>query len=135
MSSLMLYAEDELKRAGWFNKTSDYGGLVGPAVLEMMKQFAEEGHSGGSAPLVLGIFSRLASYRPLTPITDPMDLKEYLDHSEISGGHLTYQSTRLSTLFSEDGGKRWYDLDKPIPRWKRWFGVRRAYVSFPYMPK
>ena len=135
--SLVEYAQDELKRAGWFDKDSDYAGLVGPAVIEMMKQFAEEGHSGYSAHLVLGIFERLASYRPLTPLDNPTKNYEYHDVSEHSGTApgTTLQSTRKSSVFSEDGGKTWYDIDVRVPKWKRLFGVRRAYVSFPYMPK
>jgi hypothetical protein len=132
--AMVEYAEKELKRAGWFDKDADYAGLVGPAVIEMMKQFAQEGHSGYSAHLVLHIFERLARYRPLTPLDNPMTASEYVDHTEISGGQLTYQSTRLSSLFSEDGGQRWYDLDLKLPKWKRWIGIRRAYVKFPYMP-
>ena len=133
--SLVQYAEDELQRAGWFDKDSDYAGMVGPAVVEMMKQFAQEGHSGYSAHLVLGIFERLASYRPLTPLENPMVNSEFIDHTAISGGNLTYQSTRRSSLFSEDGGKRWYDIDVRVPKWKRLLGVRRSYVKFPYMPR
>jgi hypothetical protein len=74
--SLVAYATDELKRAGLFDKDADYGGLIGPAVIEMMKQFAAEGHSGNSAKTVLQIFERLARYRPLTPIDNPMQAGE-----------------------------------------------------------
>jgi len=133
--ALIEYAEDELRRAGFFDKDSDYAGMVGPAVLEMMKQFADEGHSGYSAHLCLSVFERLARFRPLTPVENPMADNSFIDHTAISGGNPTFQSTRLSTLFSEDGGKRWYDLDKSVPKWKQWLGVRRGYVKFPYMPK
>lgn len=133
--SLVEYAQEELQRAGWFDKDSDYAGLVGPAVIEMMKQFAAEGHSGYSAHLVLHIFERLASYRPLTPLDNPMEKKEFIDHTEISGGQQTFQSTRHSSLFSEDGGKTWYDINLRIPKWKRFLGIKRAFVSFPYLPK
>jgi hypothetical protein len=133
--ALVEYAESELKRAGFFDADSDYAGMVGPAVIEMMKQFATEGHSGYSANLCLSVFERLARFRPLTPTENPMIDGSFLDHTDISGGHPTYQSTRLSSLFSEDGGKRWYDLDKKIPKWKRLLRIRRAYVKFPYVPK
>lgn len=133
--SLVGYAEEELRRAGFFEEDSYYAGMIGPAVVEMMKQFAEEGHSGYLAHIVLQIFERLARFRPLTQIDNPMILNEFLDHTEISGGHATFQSTRLSSLFSEDGGKRWYDIDKRLPRWKKWLRIRRSYINFPYMPK
>lgn len=130
--SLVEYAREELQRAGMFDKDGDYGGELGPVVMELMRQFADGGHSGGSAQLALELFERLARYRPLTPIADPMSLHEYIDHTGISGGTPTYQSTRLPTLFSEDGGKSWYDLDLKLPWWKH---RGRAYVTFPYMPK
>jgi hypothetical protein len=133
--SLVEYARAELQRAGMFDKDADYGGELGPIVMQLMQHFADGGHSGGSAQLALELFERLARYRPLTPIDNPLNKHEYVDHGNVTDGDLTYQSTRLSSLFSEDGGKSWYDIDLPIPRWKRWFGARRAYVVFPYTPK
>jgi hypothetical protein len=133
--ALVEYAESELKRAGFFDADSDYAGMVGPAVVEMMKQFAEEGHSGYSAHLCISLFERLARFKPLIPLDNPMVDGSFIDHTNISGGQLTYQSNRYSSLFSEDGGKRWYDINITIPRWKRIFGIRRAYITFPYMPK
>ena len=42
MSNLVDYAERELKLAGLFDKDADYGGMLGHAVLKMVKLFAEE---------------------------------------------------------------------------------------------
>lgn len=141
--ALLEYAEAELRRAGWFDKHSEYAGMVGDAVMAMMKQFSDEGHSGYSAQLVLGIFKRVASFRPLTPLDNPLKDGEFHDVSAPSGTMLgtTLQSTRLSSLFSEDCGKTWYDIDKELPRVRRWLLKlrlpisRRAYVSFPYLPR
>lgn len=133
--SLVEFAQEELKRAGMFDEDSDYGGLIGPAVLEMVKQFAAEGHSGCSASLCLHLFKRLAAYKPIHPIPNPMESNEYIDHTGISGGQPTFQSTRYSSVFSEDGGKRWYDINLRVPKWKQWLGVKRAYITFPYLPK
>ena len=135
--SLVGYATEELKRAGWFDADSDYAGMIGPAVVKMVEQFAEEGHSGYSASLCLALFKRVAAFRPLSPLLNPMQTGEFHDVSGPSGtpSNTTLQSTRLSSLFSEDSGRTWYDIDLKVPRWKKWFGVRRAYVEFPYMPK
>lgn len=138
--NLVQHAERELRNAGLFDKDSDYGGEVGQAVLELVEIFANQGHSGMSSGLVIHLFSKVASYRTLTPIDNPAKSGEYIacDRAET-----VWQSTRLSTLFSEDGGRNWYDLNgkpawwqrplvwlwrrgAPIP--KRW---RVAYVSFP----
>ena len=129
------YAESELRKAGFFDKDSDYNGMIGSAVLKMIKQFAKERHSGWSAVLCLYLFERLAQFKPIRPIENPMINSEYVDQTKANGGKLMYQGTRLSTLFSEDGGKTWYDIELKLPRWKRLLGIRRAYVTFPYSPK
>lgn len=140
--ALVEYAKDELERAGWFKEDSDYAGMVGPAVVKMVEKFAEEGHSGYSAGLALALFRRVAAFRPLTPLENPLSNGEFHDVSGPSGTMqmTTLQSTRLSSLFSEDSGKTWYDLDKPLARWRKLLlrmhvkVNHRAYVRFPYMP-
>ena len=135
-SNLMRHARRELQEAGWFSLDSDYGGLIGEAVMQMMEQFSSEGHSGCSADICLGLFQRLARYKLLVPINNPMESGEYMDHSDKSG-YTCYQSTRLSSLFSNDGGKNWHDIDGPtFPRWIQLI-LRRPcpYVKFPYLPK
>ena len=129
------YAESELRKAGFFDKDSDYNGMIGPAVMKMIKQFAKERHSGWSAVVCLYLFERLAQFKPIQSIRNPMLNGEYVDQTKANGGKLMYQGTRLSTLFSEDGGKTWYDIELKLPRWKRLLGIRRAYVTFPYSPK
>lgn len=143
MSSLVSHAEKELKAAGLFDADSDYGGMLGPAVMKMVEVFANEGHSGYSASMTLHLFSKVAQYKLLSPIGNPLTTGDYHDVSEPSGTppQTTLQSTRLSSLFSEDSGRTWYDLDKKLPRWKcmlrclRFPLNHRAYVVFPYMPK
>lgn len=137
--ALVEFAEKELREAGWFDADADYGGLVGPAVLKMVEQFAEEGHSGYSAHLCLHLFSRVAAFKPLNPLRNPMENGEYIDHTSISSGHPAYQSTRRSSVFSEDRGKTWYDLDLKPPKWKRILAKvlplsGRVYITFPYKP-
>jgi len=116
--SLVEHAEEELRRVGWFDTSSDYAGEIGPAVIELVKVFARQGHSGGSASLVVMLFSRVAMHELLSPLEDPMKSGEYIAHSEREGG--CYQSTRLCSVFSADGGLTWYDIDRPKPWWKRW---------------
>lgn len=132
---LVDHAERELREAGLFDKDSDYDGMLGEAVLELVKAFAAQGHSGMSAHMTIDLFRRVASYQILNPLKNPMASGEYLDHTDISDGNLVFQSTRKSSVFSEDGGKTWYDIDKHVPRWKRWLGVRRHYLKFSTEPK
>jgi hypothetical protein len=128
--NLVEHAERELREAGLFDADSDYAGGLGEAVLGLVKVFAEQGHSGTSAQLTVDLFRRVASYQTLTPLKNPMASGEYIDHSDISGGNPVFQSTRKPSVFSEDGGKTWYDIDRAIPLWKQWLGVRRHYLKF-----
>lgn len=137
-SPLRRHAEKELRLAGLFDKDSDYGGLVGPAVMKMVDQFADEGHTGNSAGLCIDLFKQVASYKLLTPLGNPMVTREYMCVSDYSGTppETTLQCTRLGSVFSEDSGSTWYDIDKPIPWWRRKILRQyRAYITFPYMPK
>lgn len=142
-SNLVRYARQQLEESGWFDPNDgDYGGKIGPAVLEIVQTFAKQGHSGGSQAIMLSLLERLLSYKPIAAIRNPMEKDEYIDHSEISSGDPVFQSTRISTVFTADGGKTWYDLDRPCPRWKRLLANTfhfpidtRCYIKFPYLPK
>ena len=43
--NLAKHAEYELRKAGLFDKDSDYGGMLGKAVMDIVKVFAKQGHS------------------------------------------------------------------------------------------
>lgn len=108
MNNLVDHATYELKRAGLFDEDSDYDGMLGSAVLELIGVFANQGHSGMSAEMVTDLFGRLARYQALTPLTD--DPAEWEDRTEISGTPL-WQNKRDSAVFSNDGGKTTYRVD------------------------
>lgn len=110
MSNLVKHAEEELKLAGLFDKDSDYDGMLGEAVLELVKVFAKQGHSGFSAQQTLLIFNEVANFKPLTPIGKSKD--EWVDQSEASSEPM-WQNKRRGTMFSRDAGKTWYDIDDP----------------------
>jgi hypothetical protein len=106
-AKLVDWAKRELELAGLFDKDSDYGGALGPAILEMVKTFSEQGHSGFSAGMTRTILNKLLNWEPLTPVTDPL-AEGYEDVSKMWGdGKKHYQCTRDSSIFSEDGGKTW----------------------------
>lgn len=44
---------------GMFDKDSDYDGMIGEAIMELSKVFAEQGHSGMSAFITLQLFHQL----------------------------------------------------------------------------
>lgn len=108
--SLVEHAKYELELAGLFDKDSDYDGMLGEAVLELVEVFAKQGHSGFSASQTLQIFNEVANYKPLTAIGVSPD--EWVDQSEASGVPM-WQNKRRGTTFSRDAGKTWYDIDDP----------------------
>lgn len=110
MSNLVKHAQRELELAGMFDKDSDYEGMLGDAVMQLVKVFAKQGHSGFSAQQTLYIFSEVANFKNITDIGKSAD--EWMNVTESSPGPL-WQNTRRSTTFSRDGGKTWYDIDDP----------------------
>ena len=108
MSNLIEHARTELTRAGLFDGDADYSGAHAHAVMELIETFAAQGHSGASAALTIGLFTKLAQFQPLTPITSDPD--EWNNVSDISGAPL-WQNKRRSSSFSRDGGRTWYDIE------------------------
>lgn len=112
MSNLVNHARCELTKAGLFSKESDYEGMLGPAVMALVRVFAKQGHSGFSASLTRQIFDRVANFKTLSPLTDSP-----AEWMLISRNPRTWQSRRQSSCFSEDGGKTYHDIDhKPRSR-------------------
>lgn len=109
--SMADYARKELELVGLFDEDSDYEGMIGEAVISLIELFATQGHSGCSADITRSIFDRLASFKPLTELTDNLD-----DWMKIEEERSLYQSKRSPTCFSYDGGKTYYDLDENNPR-------------------
>jgi len=106
------HARRELEIAGLFDKDSDYNGMLGEAVMELIQKFAEQGHSGFSAELTKQIFDKLASWKPLSELTDSLNEWEKVSDAEFTRGKPLYQSKRSPSCFSEDGGKTYWDIDE-----------------------
>ena len=128
--SLLDYARRELKFAGLFEKDSDYGGALGKDVLKLVKVFAQQGHSGMSASMVLAAFCKVASYLPLAPLTG-----EDSEWNEVSRG--IFQNRRCSRVFKENGEA--YDIEGRVfrdPDGTRWTNRQSCVpVTFPYNPQ
>lgn len=133
--ALVEFARDELTRAGLFDKDSDYGGMMGEAVMKMIEQFADEGHSGFSAGMAISAFERLAKFEPLTPLTGDDD--EWVEVGTQNSKPL-YQNKRCAHVFRE-GEDFAYDIEGKI--WREPSGAcftnfdSRVAVAFPYTPK
>mgnify|MGYP001567928967 FL=1 len=123
------FAKQELGLAGLFSKDSDYEGMIGEDVLELMKVFAKQGHSGFSAKLTAQIFGKLTRYEPLTPLRGSDD-----EWTEVRPG--VFQNNRCPRVFKENGQA--YDTQGRVFRdsGDTTFisGDSRVLVSFPYTP-
>jgi len=124
------HAEREFKAAGWLDEKDEMQKLVMDNVQQLLSVFSEQGHSGLSAPYVLGIFQKLASHEPLVPLRGSDD-----EWSEVSPG--MFQNIRCSHVFKENGQA--YDINGII--WRDPDGScctnfeSRVPVTFPYTPK
>lgn len=111
-AGLVDHAHRELELAGLFDPSSDYDGALGHAVMDLVKLFSQQGHSGGSAALVSELFNQLSHYKGLTPC-DHTDPNQVVDHSDSSGGMPLHQCRRVPSHLSNDGGQTWFDIDDP----------------------
>ena len=148
MSNLVDHARRELEAAGLFDKDSDYNGMIGKAVVELMEVFAKQGHSGCSASIVSDLFNRLAGYEVITPLTGEDD--EWNDISHM-GETTLLQNNRNSAVFKDKNTGRANYVDAII--WRTQTGTTYtgpAYIdkiygkrmhssqyikSFPFQPK
>lgn len=98
--SLLSYAEKEMKLA--WPEDEPMQDMVKEDVLELLKVFAAQGHSGMSAPYVLSVFNTLVRFEPLSPLTG-----EDSEWTEV--GEDTFQNNRCSEVFKEgkDGEAYW----------------------------
>ena len=145
MSNLNSHALEEFKAAGWLDDSGNYTDemqeLICKHVLKLIEIFSEEGHSGSTAPYAINLFSKLASFKPITPLTG--EDSEWHNISEYGGsddGPL-YQNKRASHVFKDNTGA--YDIDgKVFWEWQRFEGgIFKSYytcresrvpVTFPY---
>lgn len=119
------YVKAEVERAGLLDHDSDYNGSIGRSLVKMAEHWSEvskeEGFSGMGACRVGYLFFQLAQWRPISPITsDPV---EWMDVSECSGRPM-WQNRRCPSLFSENGGQTWYDID--VPHLSRFDNIRKT---------
>lgn len=70
--------------------------------------FASFGHSGGSAEVAKEQLRKLLNFENLAPITD--NPEDWEDRSKENGWPL-WQNERNSKLFSEDGGKTYWNVN------------------------
>jgi len=132
--SLIEHAEREFELLGWRrpNDPDDPQNWVCDNVVELLKVFSEQGHSGSSAPYVMGVFEKAARFEPLAPLTG--DDNEWMEIGAQEGK--LYQNIRCGHVFKDDDGA--YDIDGRIfrdPDGCCYTSFKsRVPVTFPYTP-
>jgi hypothetical protein len=149
MSNLKIHAWEEFKAAGWLDEHGNFKdemqAEICTHVLKLLDVFADEGHSGSSAPYALNIFKKLAMFEPIAPLTG--EDWEWVDVGDYGTGTPRWQNKRCSRVF-KDGDGLAYDIDGIV--WWEWFTDKvtgekfkshftnvqsRVPVTFPYTPK
>jgi hypothetical protein len=149
LSNYESHAWREFRAAGWVDENNRFKDEMQEAicshVLKLLEVFAEEGHSGSSAPYALNVFDTLARFKPIAPLTG--EDWEWVDVSEyrVTDGPV-FQNKRCSHVFKDRNGA--YDIKGIV--WYDWYtdeetGEKRKShftnyksrvpVTFPYTPK
>ena len=133
--SLLEHAKRELLAAGYDPdlKEEDPNKWMSHNILELIKVFAEQGHSGSSAPYCVAAFTKLANFEPLVPLTGEAD-----EWHNPCGDGCVLQNVRCSRVFKDADGNT-YDIEGKIFREPNGLCYTsrdsRVPVTFPYTPK
>ena len=138
MSNLIKHAEREFRAAGWVDENGKFEDevqeMICKHVIDLLKVFSEEGHSGSSAPYVVNLFSKLAMFQSIAPLTG--EDWEWLDH-----GNGQFQNIRCSSVFKQPDrfNGQAYDIYGKVFREPNGCcytsADSRVPITFPYTPK
>lgn len=144
MSNYSFHAMNEFRAAGWIDEDGNYKDdmqrMICEHVLKLLSVFADESHSGSSAPYAIDLFTKLAKFNPIVPLTG--EDWEWNDVGEQSGRPL-YQNKRCSHVFKDVDGAYdiqgkvfWEWIDDDGDRFKSYFTSNdsRVKIEFPYTP-
>lgn len=106
--------------------------VINDDILEMVKTFSKQGHSGFSAQYSLSLLKRLLDYKPITSLTGDDNEWIELDY----GDDIAYQNNRCPSIFKDKEGKA-YNTEGKIftdDNGHTWFTSKdsRVYIEFPY---
>lgn len=133
--SLVEFAENELNlllKTCTDDEALNMQKVINNDILDIIKLFSGQGHSGFSAQYSLNILKRLMDYKPLSPITDSADEWTELNYDS----DLAYQCKRCPSLF-KDSDNRVYNTEGRLfsdDSGHTWYNCKdsRIYVELPY---
>lgn len=132
--SLIDHAKAELRAIGMLGSQDPMNQAMCGDVLALLELFSNQGHSGFSAPYAINLFTKLASYKPLCPLTGADS-----EWGDVSGpsDEPKWQNKRASHVFKGADGKA-YDIDAVVYQEPNGCtftrGGARHYIEFPYTP-
>lgn len=143
MSNYATHAQTEFRAAGWVDQDGKFKDgmqeLICSQVLELLEKFSEHGHTGTTAPYAINMFTKLANFEPLVPLTG-----EDWEWNEV--GTDTYQNKRCSHVFKESKDGPAFDIHGIVfydwvtnsngEKFKSHYTSRdsRVNITFPYTP-
>lgn len=138
-SGYLKHAWREFIALGWCDKnrkfSCDMQKLICRNMLDLLEVFDTQGHSGSTAPYVINAFEKLASWKPLGPLTGADS--EWNDISSHGGGS-AFQNKRCPAVFKDEDGTTYHSGGRVF---KEPDGCcytsknSRVPVTFPYTPK
>jgi hypothetical protein len=110
VSNYKKHAEREFRAAGWMDENGKFHDemqeMICADLVKLLDVFAEEGHSGSTAPYTINLFKRLAMFEPIGPLTGADS-----EWNEVHEG--IFQNNRMSSVFKQadrfDGHPYWLD--------------------------
>jgi hypothetical protein len=144
MSNYKDHALMEFRAAGWCDENGKFNDemqeMICNHVMKLLDVFAEEGHSGSSAPYAINLFEKLAKFEPVAPLTG--EDWEWFDHGYCMQnkrcGHVFKQPDRFNGQAYDIEGKifwEWNEFEGEAT--KNYFTSGDSFVpiEFPYTPK
>ena len=140
MSNLINHAIRELKSIGMYGSEDEMNRQMVSNIMELLQVLSSQGHSGFSHSYLMRMFTKLADFKPIGPLTG--EDSEWNDVSSY-GGSTMYQNNRCPSVFKDENGA--YNIDgKVFWEWaldeqgeplKSYYGCRdsRVPVTFPYV--
>jgi hypothetical protein len=129
--NLVRHTVNEFTVLGNFKETGP-NNWIAHNVLDLVRVFATQGHSGSSAPFAIELFRKAANFDPLGPITG--GASEWV---EVCNG--MWQNRRCSHVFKDSVDGPAYDSQAVIfeePNGGRFIGrYSRQFITFPYTPR
>ena len=96
----------EFKAAGWLTEDGEFKDgmqkMICDHVIALLDAFGEEGHSGSSAPYAIELFSKLAAFKPIAPLTgEDWEWNECRKYGSGEGFDGVYQNKRCGAVFKD----------------------------------